>query len=286
MIGSVIHAWTDLAAFFPNAVISGVIMAVACALVGVFVILKRVVFISITLSETAACGIAGAMLFSLPPLMGAAVLTALVVAFLSIPFENSRIPRDAVLGVIFLAASASSILLVAQSGFGLHEIKIMLYGDLILAGPEDRNILLMTGLPAVAFILLFIRPVFYTFLDPEASRVMGVACRFWETAFFLLLGLVVSAASKCGGVLLVFCYMVAPPATALLLSRNIAAVLVIAPVVGVFATTGGLTLAYQKDWPGNQTIILLTCVFFAGTWAIRTIMNHLALKKENHSVST
>jgi ABC-type Mn2+/Zn2+ transport system permease subunit len=267
-----IEAFIDLVNLFPNALISGIVMASVCSLVGVFVVLKRIVFISITLSETAACGIAAAMLFNLPPLLGAVALTAVVVGFLSIHFETSRIPRDAVLGVIFLAASALSILLVSNSGFGLQEIKVMLYGDLILAGPLDRNILLITGLPVFIFTLAFIRPIFYTFLDPEASRVMGISCRFWELAFFFLLGLIVSAASKSGGVLLVFCYLVAPPATALLLARSIAVVLFLAPIIGILATFGGLTLAYRADWPGNQTIIMVACMFLAAVWAIRKII--------------
>lgn len=273
-----ISAFIDLAALFPNALISGMVMAAVCAVIGVFVVLKRVVFISITLSETAACGIAAAMLFGLPPLAGAVVLTAAAVAFLSIHHETNRIPRDAVLGVLFLAASASSILLVSKSGFGLHEIKVMLYGDLILAGAVDRNIILLTGGPALILLLLFIRPVFYTFLDPEAARVMGVACRFWEHAFFFLLALVVSAASKSGGVLLVFCYLLAPPATALLLSRNFAVVLALAPLTGMFATLGGLTLAYRQDWPGNQTIIVFACALLVAAWTVKSIIFGLRKK--------
>jgi ABC-type Mn2+/Zn2+ transport system permease subunit len=274
-----IAAFVDLVSLFPNAMISGIAMAMVCSLVGVFVVLKRIVFISITLSETAACGIAAAMLFNLPPLLGAVVLTAVVVAFLSLHYETGRIPRDAVLGVIFLAASALSILLVSKSGFGLQEIKVMLYGDLILAGPADRNILLLTGLPVFVFTLAFIRPIFYTFLDPEASRVMGIPCRFWELAFFFLLGLIVSAASKSGGVLLVFCYLVAPPATALLIARSITIVLFLAPTIGIVATFGGLTLSYQADWPCNQTIIMVACILLAAVWTVRKAICWLKAKQ-------
>jgi len=264
--------FSELVRLFPNALICGGVMAVVCALVGVFVLLKRVVFIGITLSETAACGIAGAMLLGLPPLFGAVALTAAVVAFLSLPWEKGPLPRDALLGILFLAASAASILLVAHSGFGLHEIKVLLYGDLILAGPADRTVLLLTALPALLFLLLFIRPILYAFLDPEAAQVMGVACRRWELAFFFLLGLVVSAASKSGGVLLVFCYLVAPPAAALLLGRSIGAVLLIAALAGILATLGGLTLAYGRDWPANQTIILLACALPAAAWATKAVL--------------
>jgi ABC-type Mn2+/Zn2+ transport system permease subunit len=270
----------DLATLFPNALVSGIVMAVACSVLGVFVVLKRVVFISITLSETATCGIAASMLFQLPPITGAVALTTVVAAFLSFQYETSRISRDAVLGVIFLTASASSILLVAHSGFGLHEVKAILYGDLILSSPLDRNLMLIISLPALLFFLLFLRPIFFTFLDREASQVMGIAIRIWEPSFFFVLALVVSAASKSGGVLLVFCYLVVPPATALLVSRNLPAILLLSAAASVFATLSGLTLSYKQDLPGNQTIILVSCILFAGTWASCKLVTHLKNKTE------
>jgi zinc transport system permease protein len=247
---------------FPDAVICGLSMAAACGIIGVFVVLRRVVFISIALSETAACGIAAAMLLHIPPIAGAVTLTAAVVLLLSVNYENSRIPRDAVLGVVFLAASSLSILLVSKSGFGLHEIEAMLYGDLILAGGRDRDLLLSTALPAAIFFVCFIRPVTYTFLDRDAAQVMGLACRFWEIGFFILLGWVVSAASRIGGVFLVFCYLVVVPATALLLSRNLKKILFLSAFLGVLSTISGFVLSYEQDLPCNPTIIIICCLLF------------------------
>ena len=250
----------DLISLFPEAVLCGLIMSVLCSLIGVFVILKRVVFISIALSETAACGIAAAMLLQVPPLAGAVVLTTAAVSLLSIDYEQARIPRDAVLGLVFLLASGCSILLVAKSGFGLHEIKAMLYGDLILANRADRNILLLIGIPALLWMILFLRPLLYSFFDRETSLVMGIHCRFWELSFFLILGLVVSAASKSGGALLVFCYLVVVPATAFLFSRNLTVILFLSPVLGILSTLAGMIWSFQQDLPGNQTIIVFACL--------------------------
>lgn len=257
---------------FPNAIICGLAMGVVCSIIGVFVVLKRVVFISLALSETAACGIAAALLLHLPPLFGAATLTAAVVLLLSANYENSRIPRDAILGMIFLLASSLSILLVSKSGFGLHEIKAMLYGDLILAGDHDRTILLLTAIPSVLFFILFIRPITHTFLDRDASQVMGLACRFWEISFFIILGWIVSATSRIGGVLLVFCYLVVVPATALLITRNLVRVLILSVITAILATMSGLGLSYIQDLPCNQTIIFISCVLFGISWIANSII--------------
>ncbi len=254
-----ITAIQDLVIFFPEAVLCGLVMSILCSVVGVFVILKRVVFISIALSETAACGIAFSMVFHFNPLVGAVALTTLAVAILSINYENTRIPRDAVLGLVFLMASSLSILLVSKSGFGLQEIKAMLYGDLILSDVKDRTILPFTAIPVLIWMFLFLRPLAYSFFDRETSQVMGIQCRFWELSFFLILGLVVSAASKSGGALLVFCYLVVVPATALLFSRNLTLILILSSILGIVSTSTGLLWSFQKDLPGNQTIIVIAC---------------------------
>lgn len=90
--------------------------------------------------------------------------------------------------------------------------------------------------------------------------VLGVKPALWEKAFFLLLGLVVATASKVAGALLVFCYLVGPPTVALLLARRIEIVLVLAGVMAMIFTLGGLGISFVADWPTNQTICALACV--------------------------
>ncbi|MDI6775116.1 MAG: metal ABC transporter permease [Verrucomicrobiota bacterium] len=244
---------------FPWAIAAGLLIAAVCAMFGVFVILKRVVFIGITLAEMAACGIAAAMLAALSPLLGAVLFTLLTVALLAAPFEERRIPRDAVMGALFVAASSLSVLLVSRSGFGLREVKSLLYGDLILASAADLRVLAAVLLPACAYLILMIRPTLYAFLDREASTVLGARPCRWELLFFVVLGLVVAVASKVAGALLVFCYLVAPSAAALLLSRRLGRVLALAAGLAVAATLGGLAASFRHDWPTNQTIGVATC---------------------------
>jgi ABC-type Mn2+/Zn2+ transport system permease subunit len=248
-----------LFASFPYAVLSGLLVGTACALLGVFVILKRVVFIGIALSEIAACGIAGALLAGLPPLAGAFVLTLAAVGLLAGPFESRRIPRDALLGVLFVAASCVSVLLVSRSGLCLHEVKSLLYGDLILASRGDFLLLCAILVPALAGLLVFRRPMLYAFLDREAATVLHVQPARWELLFFLLLGTVVAAASKVAGALLVFCYLIVPATTALLVSRRLGRVLAIASALAILGTLTGLGLSFTADLPTNQTICAATC---------------------------
>ena len=263
---------------FPDAVIAGVVIAAVCAVLGVFVILKRVVFIGIALSEVAACGIAAAMIYDVHPFLGAAALTLATVVLLSYPFEGNRLPRDAVLGIIFVLASATSILLVAKSGFGLEEVKALLYGDLILTSEKDLQIILATFVPIGWYMLVFSRPMLYAFLDREAARVLGIRVVLWELLYFFCLGLAVSAASKVAGALLVFCYLVVSPSTALLLSRRLWLVLPVAALTAVVATIAGLYVSFSHDLPTNQTIAVAACAILMAAVIVNIVHRVLAIR--------
>lgn len=270
--------FSALIGLFPHAVGAGAVIAVVCTLLGLFTVLKRVVFIGITLSEVASCGIAAAMVCHVHPFVGAAVLTVGTVMVLSYPFETNRIPRDAVLGVIFVAASSMSILLTAKSGFGLNEVKALLYGDLILTSKQDLIIILATLLPILLYMLLFIRPTLYTFLDREESKLLGMRVALWELLYFCALGLCVSAASKIAGVLLIFCYLVVAPSAALMMVRRFWWALLLALAIALLSTFLGLYFSFRKDLPTDQTIAVAACLMFGvalGTRGVRALARRL-----------
>ncbi len=252
---------TELFLAFPDAVVSGTVIAAVCAVIGVFVILKRVVFIGMTLSEVAACGIAVAMVAGFHPFFGATGLTLAAVIALAQPYESNRIPRDAVLGLMFVLAGASSVLIVSKSGFGLHEVKMLLYGDLILTSRQDMALVLLVLLPVGIILLLFLRPLVYAFLDRDAAKLMGIPVRSCELGYFVALALAVATASKTAGAVLVFCYLTVCPATGLLLSRHLWAVIGLAIGSAVVSTITGMAISFLTDSPTNQCVAVTACAF-------------------------
>lgn len=247
---------------FSEALTAGLLVSAVCALLGVFVILKRAVFIGITLSEVATCGVAASFLLGIPPFAGSLVLVLAAVSLLAMPFEKQRIPRDTLMGILFIAAGALSVLLVSKSGPGLMEIEAVLYGDLILASRKELFLLLATLVPALLVFLLAFRPILYSFLDREAAKVFGIRTWIWESLYFVMLGLVISATSQIAGALLVFCYLVVCPATALVLSKRMAIVMATAPLFAMTTTFAGMVISFNYDLPTNQTICLISCIIF------------------------
>ena len=270
---SFLATWQTILQTFPSALIGGVVMAAVCAFIGIFVVLKRVVFIGATLSQVAACGITAALLCHIHPLLGATVFTLAAVTLLAFPVAETRIPGDAMMGLLFVLASALGILFVSSSGFGLEEVKALLYGNLILATPRDLDILLLGLVPIALVFLLFLRPIVYTLVDREEARVLGLNVLLWELLFFYVLGIVIAGSSKLGGMLLVFCYLVVPPMTALLITNRLVLAAIVSTALAVGSTVLGLYVSFAYDLPTNQVIAVISCALLVCCLIGRSLMS-------------
>ena len=265
----------EICSEFPLAVLCGCILSITCSAFGVFVLTRRLVFISIAMSECSACGIAAASLWGLSPFCGASVMSLAAVSLLSCDWERRRIPRDAILGALFVFASALGVLLVSRSGIGLLELKALLYGDLLLTSQGDFLRILAVHIPLFCALLLCLRPLLFSFLDSNGARIAGFPVRIMELGFFIALGLLISSAARTAGSLLVFCYLSVPPATGLLMSRRLGMVMLIAACSGIVATIAGLTASYQWDLAGNQCVIVAACILFVLLPSLNALLRRL-----------
>lgn len=258
---------------FPYSIVAGLMIAATCSLLGVYVILKRMVFIGVALSEAAALGIAGGMVFGFSSFSGSFVLTLLFGIGLSRPYEGGRLPREAILGILFSSAAALSVLLVSKAGLGLDEVKALLYGDLILTQPGDLYIGLTVFAPILVLFFVFRRPILYTFLDREAARIMGIRTTLWEILFFVSLSLTVAASARVAGAMLVFAYLIVAPSAALQLSRRLKYVMFIAVGISTGCTLLGLYGSLALDFPANQFIVALQAFVFGLIVLVRTLLS-------------
>ena len=221
------------------------------------------VFIGITLSEVANLGVALGLAWGLPHLPLAGGLTLAAAAALALPRGYGRLTREAVLGVVFVLASSLAILVVARSGFGLGEVKALLYGDLLLAAPGEARLMLAILGPVVLVLLLCLRPIAFSFLDRDAARVLGLRVAWWELVYFACLGLAVATAAKTAGAILVFAHLVIAPSAALIICRRLGWVLAWAAGLAVAATLSGLGWSFAADLPASQCICVVESTLLA-----------------------
>ncbi len=101
--------------FMLIALFTAALTAVSCAYLGVFMILKRVIFMGIALSQAAALGVAGGMFIGISPLLGAFIATLLAIVLFWIPFSEKVISREALLGFVYAFSAAAAVILIAKN---------------------------------------------------------------------------------------------------------------------------------------------------------------------------
>lgn len=245
--------------FFQAALIAGTLSAAMCALAGVYVLLKRIVFVGITLAQVASLGVAAALLIDVHPMIMALVTTLAGVACLAYTSSGQRVPREGVIGASYVMAAALGIICVAKNPVGEARNLKVLFGNILSAHTGE-----MVALAVLLAVLAIVHVVFYKeFLfvsfDPETAQAQGINVRGWDLLLYLTIGLAIAFSIHSMGVLLVFALLLVPAMTARLVAHRMMALFTLAIGFGVIAVPLGLYLAVRIDLP-TGTAVAGTCV--------------------------
>lgn len=245
--------------FFQSALIAGTLSAAVCGLVGVYVLLKRIVFVGITLAQVASMGVALALLIDVHPMIVALVTTLAGVACLAYTSAGQRIPQEGVIGASYVMAAALGIICLAKNPVGDARNLKVLFGNILSAHTGE-----MVALAVLLAVLAVVHVVFYKeFLfvsfDPETAQAQGINVRGWDLLLYLTIGLAIAFSIHSMGVLLVFALLLVPAMTARLVARRMTALFALAIGFGVIAIPLGLYLAVRIDLPTGSAVAG-TCV--------------------------
>jgi ABC-type Mn2+/Zn2+ transport system permease subunit len=242
-------------AFLLNALAAALISGGLCAFLGVYVHLKRIIFIGIALSEVAAFGVAAGLCVGIWPEASASVLTVLVALLFWWPARDGFLSREAVLGLVYCVAAALAIILLAVNPMAEAHGVDLVSGNLLYTMGDDILLLSLLAVGTLALhLLLFPRFLFVSF-DPETARTLGLEERTVEFLMYLTLGLCIAVSMKTTGILFVFSSMVIPPMVGLVLCRRIWAVFVVAVAAAMTAGFLGLWASFNWDLPTGPAIV-------------------------------
>ena len=245
--------------FFQSALIAGTLSAAMCGLVGVYVLLKRVVFVGITLAQVASMGVAVALLVDVHPMLMALLTTLAGVACLSFTSAGRRVPQEGVIGASYVMAAALGIICVAKNPTGEARNLKVLFGN-ILSVHTGEMVALAVLLAVLAIVhVVFYKEFLFVSFDPETAQAQGINVRGWDLLLYLTIGLAIAFSIHSMGVLLVFALLLVPAMTARLVAHRMMALFALAIGFGVVSVPLGLYLAVRIDLP-TGTAVAGTCV--------------------------
>jgi zinc/manganese transport system permease protein len=248
--------------FMVNALEAGTVVAVMAGVVGWFMVLRRETFAGHTLSLMAFPGATGALLIGLPAAagyFGFCGVAALVIGAGS-GRRHHRGQESAVTGTVQAFGLACGFLFLSLYHGVLGNYESLLFGSFLGITREQVLQLSIVSVLALCFFAVVGRPLLFASVDEPVARVRGVPARALALAFLVVLGLAVAATAQITGALLVFALLVAPAATAQLITPRIGASMLLTVALGVLITWVGLALAYFYDYPVG---FYITTVAFA-----------------------
>jgi len=239
--------------FMVNALEAGTIVAVMAGVIGWFMVLRKQTFAGHTLSVMAFPGATGALLIGLSAAAGYFVfsgLAALVIgASASGGATRNRGQESAVTGSVQAFGLACGFLFLSLYQGVLANYESLLFGSFLGITRGQVLALAVVAVVALALMALIGRPLLFASLDEGVARARGVPTRALGLGFLVMLGLAVAETAQITGALLVFALLVAPPATAQLITSRVGAGLVLSVALGVLTAWLGLALAYFYGYP-------------------------------------
>ncbi|HAX74200.1 MAG TPA: metal ABC transporter permease [Firmicutes bacterium] len=263
--------------FLQNALYSGILIGALAPLLGTFVVVKKLSFISDTLSHVSLAGIALGLLLqsynliSCPPIyIGTifSILGALLLEQLRGLFEHDK---EIVMPIILSLGVALSVIFISYGNGFNAEIMGYLFGSINTVSTSD--VWLLLGLTVLIFSCVF---YFYNLLiaiafNPQSSKLLGISMRKYQFIFIVVLAIVISLSIKIIGTLLISALMITPVASSMRVAKSFKQTIIIAILFSELSVILGLISSYYLNLPSGATIVIFNVLILFLTSLTRLV---------------
>jgi zinc transport system permease protein len=255
---------------FRHAALTGSIAGAMLGFLGVYVVLRRLVFLTAAISQAAGLGVAAAfyarVAFSVSPVIasptiGASLLTMIAVLPFALERGWARGRRDRVLGFGFLVGAAGTLALGTRIVEEVHDIDSILFGSAVAVLPEHFTWMALLAAVLLALHLWWARGFIAVSFDPAGSRVRGLPVRSLDLILFATLALAVSSSTRVLGALPTFAFSVLPAMASVRLVPNVFGGLALAGALGAASGFLGYLAAYLFELPVGASQALVAAAF-------------------------
>jgi ABC-type Mn2+/Zn2+ transport system permease subunit len=264
-----------------NSVAISLLVGFVCPLAGVYLVLRRVVFLGVALPQVSSCGIAFAFALQgwgwIPhahdsaeeraiAMAGSIVFTLAAILVLSTLERRGRGMIEGRTGTVYVVAGAWSILLLVQNPFGEHGMLELLRGEIVAVSNTDLLITAGAFLVVIITLFTFQKEFLLVSFDREMALTLRKNVLGWDALLFGVIGLVISVSVMTVGPLVAFGFVLLPPLIAYPFCRNMLQFALVSSGVGGVMAVFGFAVAYQQELPVGPTDVALLGVLYAVAW--------------------
>lgn len=253
--------------FFQNALLGGVLVTLACAWIGLFLILRKESMIVDGLAHTAFGGIAIGLFFSINPIIPALLISTVAVLAISYLRKKGIAQSDSAIAVMLAIGFSTGLIIISLAGGFNVELFSYLFGSILTINMSDLLTVSLLSVITIVFLSLFYKELMCISFDERSSRLTGIPVECLSAAFNLIVALTIVLSIKIVGIILVVALVVLPALTALQLRLSFKKTMLTTAIVGVSGLIIGLIISALYDI-ATSGVIVFTLVFIFAVSAV------------------
>jgi zinc transport system permease protein len=242
--------------FLQIAFAGGLLASIACGVMGSYVVVKRMSFLAGGIAHTVLSGMGVAYFLGKSPISGAivaALAAAWVIGWVSMRWRQTA---DTIIAALWSVGMAVGVIFISKTPGYNVDLMSYLFGNILMIPRGDLYIMVALDGIIVLVVLLFYQQFLAVCFDEEFARLRGLPVEFIYLLLLTLVALTVVVLIQVVGLILVIALLTLPAAIATQYLRRLAPIMVLASILGMLFTSGGLALSYGPDLPAGATMIL------------------------------
>ncbi len=257
--------------FFQNALLGGTIVSLACAWVGLFLILRKEAMIGDGIAHTAFGGIALGLFLGINPILTALLVSILAVLGISYMRKKGLAQSDSAIAVMLAVGFSTGLIIISLAGGFNVELFSFLFGSILTIDQTDLIIVSILGISTILILGIFYKELLSITFDEEGARLMGVPVRLLSLTFNLLVAITIVLSIKVIGVILVVALLVLPGLSALQLNRSFKGTTLAAIGFGTVSMITGILLSAIYNVATSGVIVFTAAGIFLFTAIYRRL---------------
>jgi zinc transport system permease protein len=248
--------------FMMRAFIAGLVVAILCPTIGVYLVLRRLSMIGEMFSHISLAGVALGIFTGIYPLASALGLSLVAAAALEVLRRTYRMFSDLAIAIMISLGISLAVVLISLSRAFNQDLFWYLFGSVIAIMPRDLWLIVGVGAGVLLLVFALSKELFMITFDEEGARAAGVRVDLVNTLFVVATALTISLSMRVVGILLVSSLITVPVAAALQVSKSFRATVLYSYFFAVASVVIGLFVAYHADLAPGGSIVLVAVILF------------------------